>query len=246
MKARLEEIDSQAFGRNVLRLDEPEAGPGFAEFEAEYLAAWEPVYVYVKVPAEELSLIHHFEDQGFRFMEFQLRMSRRLPRKTFDTSAFDGALEMRLLGPEDDLEPVLKLADDIFTIDRLYMDPLLPDKSLAKRRYRLFITKSWQAEDEEVLGFYDRRDGGLVSFHTHKYLGDHLVLTFLGGHAPAFQGSGLVWGGSLLFFNHWINRDIKRVRTHISMANYRIMEAEYKGFDYRPEQSFAVLRKIYP
>ena len=246
MKVIREELDSQAFGRNVLRLDEPEAGPGFAEFEAEYLAAWDPVYVYVKIPAEDLALSHHFEDQGFRFMEFQLRMSRRLPRRAFDTSAFDGVLEMRILGPGDDLEPVLNLADEIFTNDRIYLDPLLPDKSLAKRRYRLYIAKSWLAEDEEVLAFHDRRDGRLVSFHTSKYLGGRLVLTLLGGHAPAHQGSGLGRGCTLNYFNHWISKGIVRVHTHISLANYRGLESEYKGDDYKPEQSFAVLRKIYP
>ena len=246
MRARLEETDSQAFGRNVLRLDEPETGPDFAGFEAEYLKTWAPVYVYVKIPAEEPALIHHFEDQGFRFMEFQLRMSRHLPRRPYDTSAFDGVLEMLVLGPEDDLEPVLMLADEIFTVDRIFQDPLLPDKSLARRRYRLYITKSWLAEDEEVLAFHDRRDGRLVSFHTSKYIDDRLVLTLLGGHTPAHQGSGLGHGCTLNYFNHWIRRGLKRVRTHISLAHYRVLESEYKGDDYKPEQAFAVLRKLYP
>jgi hypothetical protein len=153
---------------------------------------------------------------------------------------------MRVLGPEDDLEPILKLADEIFTLDRVFLDPVLTDKNLAKRRYRLYITKSWLAEDEEVLAFHDRRDGRLVAFHTFKYLDDRLVLTLLGGHASVCRGSGLGRGCTLNFFNHWISKGITRVRTHISLANYQIMEAEFKGDDYKAEQSFAVLRKTYP
>ena len=246
MRARREELDSQAFGRPVLRLDDPEPAPDFADFEAAYLEAWSPVYVYVKIPAEDLPLIHFFENQGFRFMEFQLRMSRRLPRTPFDTSFFDKVLGMEALGPADDLAPILELADEIFTVDRIYLDPLLPGKDLARRRYRLYITQSWRAADEEVLKFFDRRDGRLVSFHTHKYLGDGQVLTFLGGHAPAYQGSGLGRGCTLNYFNHWIGRGVRRVRTHISLAHHKGLEVEYKGDDYKPERSFAVLRKLYP
>ena len=244
MKVIREELDSRAFGRNVLQIVEPEPAPDFKDFETGYLAAFTPFYVYVKIPAEGLPLIHYFEDQGFRFMEFQLRMSRRLPRRKFDTAMFDEVLALSALGPDDDLEPTLRLADEVLKVDRVFMDPALPEGP-ASKRYRLYITNSWKTEDEEVLNFHDRRSGQLVSFHTHKYLGEGLVLTFLGGTARECQGSGLSRGCTLKFFNHWIERGVRRVRTHISLTNYKIMEDEYKGADYKAEQSFAILRKIY-
>ena len=244
MKVQIEELDSQAFGRNVLQIIDPEVDGGFPLFERQYLAEHNPVYVYARIPSERLDLIHFFEAQGFRFMEFQLRMSKRLPGRKFDTAMFDSVLGMEVLGPSGDIEPILRLADDIFDQDRIFLDPLL-DSEIARKRYRLYITKSWLAEDEEVLRFFDKRNGRLVSFHTHKYIDGQLVLTFLGGHAREYQGSGIGLGCAFNYFNHWIGKGCRRVRTHVSMAHGRALETEYKGHDYKAEQTFALLRKIY-
>jgi len=244
MRARKEELDSQAFGRAVLQITEPETQGDFRLFERQYLAEHDPVYVYVRIPSDDLEQVHFFEAQGFRFMELQLRMSKRLPARRFNTSMFDSVLGMEIVGPGDDIESILKLADDIFDRDRILIDPLL-EPQIAKRRYRLYISKSWQSEDEELLRFYDKRNGKLVSFHTHKYMDDQLVLTFLGGHAREYQSTGLGSGCALNYFNHWIERGCRRVRTHVSMAHLKALENEYKGHDYKAEQAFMLLRKIY-
>lgn len=244
MRVVPEELDSQAFERNVLQIKEPEARPDFAAFEAGYVDDYQPYYVYVKVPADALGLIHHFEDQGFRFVEFQLEMTKRLSRK-YDTSLFDGLLGMSEVGPEEDVEPILRLADEIFTVDRIYRDPAL-DPELAKRRYRLYITKSWRSPDERLLKLFDLRDGHLMGFHTHMKQTPTAMLHFLGGLTEESRATGASLGFERIMFNNWIDEGIKKVTTHISLANFNVMEAEYKAFDFKPRQVCAVLRKIYP
>lgn len=243
MRVVLEDLDSQAFERNVLQIKEPEARPDFAAFEAGYLAAYRPGYVYVKIPADSIGLIHYFEDQAFRFVEFQLEMTKRLSRK-YDTALFDGSLGFSEVGPDEDVEPVLRLADEIFTVDRIFRDPEL-DPELAKRRYRLYITKSWRSPDERLLKCLDLRHGRLMGFHTHKKESPTSMLHFLGGLTEEFRATGASLGFERIMFNNWIDEGIKKVTTHISLSNFNVMEAEYKAFDFKPRQAYAVLRKIY-
>ncbi|MDR1045144.1 MAG: hypothetical protein LBP33_08515 [Candidatus Adiutrix sp.] len=243
MNIVLEELDSQAFRRNVMKITDPEAD--FGAFERDYILNRSPAYVYVKIPAENLGLVHYFENHGFRFVEFQLEMSKRLPAKKYDTSMFDSILRLEEAGPEDDIEPILELADSIFDIDRIYLDPDL-DSSLARRRYRLYITKSWQSPGERLIRCLDRRDNSLVGFHTHMKQEPASMLHLLGGVAAKHKGSGATIGFERLLFNRWIEEGIRKVTTHISLSNYKIMEAEYKAFDFKAKQSRVVLRKIYP
>jgi hypothetical protein len=72
------------------------------------------------------------------------------------------------------------------------------------------------------------------------------MLHLLGGVAPGHKGSGAAVGSERLLFNRWIEEGVRKVTTHISLSNYKIMEAEYKAFDFKARQSSAVLRKIYP
>lgn len=244
MKIVLEEIDSQVFGRNILQIREPEQHPDFGSFEIGYLNEYAPFYAYVKTPAEDLALIHYFEDQGFRFVEFQLLMTKRLPRKKYDTAMIDGILSLKEIGPEEDIEPILELADDIFDVDRVYCDPVIgPD--LAKKRYRAYIRKSWQSPKERVIKGYDLRNNNLVSFHTHLRTGPADMLHFLGGTSRPYQASGAAVILQKMMFNNWIDEGLKNITTHISLSNYKIMESEYKALDFKPRQSYAVLRKIY-
>jgi hypothetical protein len=245
VRCALEEIDSLAFGRNVLRLEEPKAQADFRGFEKEYLAAWTPFYVHVKIPAEEPALIHYFEDQGFRFVEFQLRMTKRLPRRKYDLSFFEGAIAAEEAGPTEDIEPILQLADDIFENDRISRDPRL-GRAPARRRYRLYIEKSWRAADEHLLKFYDPRSRELTGFHTHKLTDGATMLHFLGGLARKHWNSGLIFGHELMMYNRWIDLGVRKMVTHISMSNYRTLESGYKAHDFKAEQAFAVLRKLYP
>lgn len=244
MTVVLEELDSQAFGRNVLKINYPQKVADFEAFERRHIWPQSPFYVYLKIPAESLGLIHYFEDQGFRLAEFQLEMVKRLPLKKYDTSMFDSIFQMETLGPDQDLEPVLQLADSIFDVDRIFVDPEL-EVGWARRRYRLYITKSWQSPQERLVVCRDKRDGNLIGFHTHTKRADGSMLHFLGGVAASVQGLGATIGFERMLFNSWIDEGIRKVTTHISLSNYKIMEAEYKAFDFKAKQSSAVLRKIY-
>ncbi|MDR1656429.1 MAG: hypothetical protein LBT47_02585 [Deltaproteobacteria bacterium] len=245
MNVFLEELDSQAFGRNVLKINDPEEVADFENFEREHIMCRSPYYVYVKILAESLSLIHYFEEHGFRFVEYQLEMTKRLPTKKYDTAMFGNIFRLEDVGPMDDIEPILRLADEIFKSDRIFLDPEV-DVSLARNRYRLYITKSWRSTKENLIMCSDLRDNSLIGFHTHLKQDSVSMLHFLGGVAPNHKGSGATIGFERMLFNRWIDEGIRKVTTHISLSNYKIMEAEYKAFDFKAKQSWAVLRKIYP
>ncbi len=240
----MEELDSQAFGRPVLQICKPDLITDFRAFENDYCALWSPVYVYVKIPSDKAILVHYFEDQGFRFVEFQLKMIKRLPRKKYDTSLFNEIIGLAEVGMNEDIEPILLLADESLNVDRVLLDPLV-DPIVAKRRYRLYLLKSWRQENETLIRYYDKRNGWLIGFHSSLIIDAETRLGLLGATAKNVQGLGLGYGSECCLLNSWIDLGVKKFITHISLSNFNIMGVEYKALDFKPRQTFVILRKIY-
>ncbi|NUM33246.1 MAG: hypothetical protein HUU50_01760 [Candidatus Brocadiae bacterium] len=238
-----EPIDSEVFGFNVLQIKDIHCQDNFQEIEKEYQKKHNPFYVYAKIEIEKIPEIHFLEDHGFRFMEYQMRMSKKLPQKLYDTS-FDDVVIMEKVLAQENIDSILSLADTIFTNDRIYIDPYM-GKELSQKRYRAYIQKSHQSSEEELVKFYDKRTQNIISFHTHKSIDNKTILHFLGGVAPEYQGTGACFACEYSLFNSFIQRGIKKIITHISGSNYPIMNFEFKTMDFKPEQAFIVLRKIY-
>ena len=243
MIVQREEIDSQAFGRTVLQIKNIHCQDDFRELEKEYQEIHNPLYVYAKIEIERIPEIHFLEEHGFCFMEYHLRMSKKLPQKLYDTS-FDDVVVMQEVLPEENIDSILEMAGSIFKTDRIYIDPRM-GKDLAQKRYRAYIQKSHQSSEEKLLKFYDKRTQELISFHTHKQIDNKTVLYFLGGIATKYQGTGACFACEYHLFNYSIQHGIKKIITHISGSNYPIINFEFKTMDFKPEQAFIVLRKIY-
>lgn len=240
-----EEItDSNAFGRTVLQVRDVDASVDFQAFERECIQQYNPFYVYAKVRIEDLEQVHYLEKNGFNFVEYQLRMTKHLPRKPFDVSMFDGFVEMVEVSKNEDIEPILQMADEIFDIDRIYVDPLM-SHDLARKRYRAYLKKSQQSDKENFFKFVDKTNGKLIGFHTHLQTDDKTIVHFLGGNAKEYQASGSAFATEYLLFNNYISKGIRKVVTHISGCNYRIFNFEFKTMDFKAEQGFAILRKVY-
>ncbi len=244
MIVQKEEIDSQAFEQSVLQIKDIDCHEDFVGLEREYQEKYHPLYVYAKVEIEKIPEIHFLERHGFCFIEYQLRMTKKLPQKLYDTTLFDDVVAMEEVLPEENIEPILELADTIFKTDRIYIDYMM-GKEFAQKRYRAYIQKSQQSPEEQLVRFFDKRTQDLISFHTHKQINPTTVIHFLGGVAPKYQCTGACFACEYHLFNHFIKQGIKKIITHISGSNYPIMNFEFKTIDFKPEQAFVVLRKIY-
>src|ERR1051326_4487094 len=74
MEANKNEIDSDVLQSRVLEIADFDAGRDFPQFENDYIQRYNPLYVTCKIPAEQIQDVHRLEENGFRFLEFQMRL----------------------------------------------------------------------------------------------------------------------------------------------------------------------------
>jgi hypothetical protein len=245
MEVTKNEIDSEVLGRPVLDIVEFERACNFASFEEEYLRRENPVYVSCKVPAEQIVDVHTLEDHGFRFVEFQMRLRGTL-RKSYDTSAYEYTYSP--VTEAQDLEVVLELASSIFEHDRISRDPHFnsrKDNNLSGVRYRRYVLKSFEADDECVYKLVENATREVVGFSTHRILTSESALLLLGGVRNQEKTSGVGVINDYFALNELKRKGVKWFHTHVSGSNYPIINLEVKGIGFRVVQSFVVLRKVY-
>lgn len=242
MQITKHEIDSQVLGRAVLELSGP-YDADFARIERDYVQAHQPLYVVYKAPIEDIATIHHLEDQGFRFVEAQLRLTFRL-RRQFDTGKMPYVFER--VTTEDQLREVLEIAANTFTDDRFLVDPELRDaEHVSSARYQAYVRQSFVRPDERVYRLVNPATGRTVAFKTHRIVSPEEALMLLGGVHADYKSAGMAPINAYHEFNELMRNGVKRFTTHVSARNYAVMNLEISGFQYRIQKTFIVLRKIY-
>lgn len=238
----INKIDSAVFGSNFLEIQNFSCDADFSEFEQEYVEKFNPYYVSVKIPVENLGEIHFLERSGFSFIEIQIRETLRLKR-LFASNAFS-PYKIELVTNESDLYAVLDIASNTFRHDRFTMDPMIRG-DFSGMRYRLLVRQSFEQENEFVYKFFNGNTGEILGFKTHKILSNDEALMFLGGVVEKYKRSPLPAINGYLELNELYEKGIRKVTTHISGSNYGVLNLEVKEFGYKVARFFTVLRKIY-
>ena len=242
MRVTRNEPDSGVLGRPVLDLFDFDRHADFGDFEASYVGEHAPRLVVCKLPTEDLAAIHALESVGFRFLEFQVRSELRL-KQPYDTTVFPYRYE---IVTEDDpaLAAVLEIAATTFTDDRFTVDPGV-EAHVGGERYCNFVKQSLAAENELVHKLTNVETEELVGFNTCRVLNEQQVLLLIAGVKKAYKSSGLGTVLNYFVFNDFLDRGLRRVRTHQSGRNYPILNVEVGYFGFRVVQTFVVLRKDY-
>jgi len=140
------EIESLVLGKAVLEIRDFKSTDDLVTEENRFRKEHDPLYAICKVPVEDLEAVHRLEDNGFRFLETQLRLSLKM--KTYDTSKFPYSY---LPVEAADLDQILEIAATIFSDDRFSVDPVIKqryDGKAAGERYGRYVTKSVQASSQ--------------------------------------------------------------------------------------------------
>jgi hypothetical protein len=238
-------IDSDIIGCPVLEISGFDGSCDLAALEAEYVQRDNPLYVICKLPVEQIADIHHLEDCGFRFVEFQMRLRGAL-RKTYDTSGYNYSF-LPVTGSED-LQAVLELASTIFEHDRVSRDPFFRQwegRSISGERYRRYVQKSFEAVDECVYKLVDNSTGEIVGFSTHRILTPNSALLLMGGVQNDARNLGVGAINDYFALNELKRKGLKWFHTHVSGSNYPIINLEVRGIGFRVVQSSVVMRKVY-
>ena len=228
----------------MLDLTEIDGEGDIAEFEADYRREHDPYCAVTKVPAEELATVHKLEDHGFRFVEFQMRLTGSLPQ-AFDVSHYPYRIE-RVIS-EAQLEPVLDIATTTFDRDRFSMDPILraAGRNISGERYRRYVLKSFQAADECVYRLVSDFSAETVGFSTHRHLGEGEATLLLGGVRNDLKHSGMGGVNDYFALNELRREGVRRFSGHISGVNYPIINLNMRTLRVRVVACYVVLRKIY-
>jgi len=242
MRVEQIEVDSAVFGRPVLSLHELAPTDDLAAVEMRYVEQFRPIYVYCRVPLEELAVIHRLEQHGFRLVECQIRSTVRFDQD-YDVSRYPYVYER--VQTREALDPVLEIAEKSVEHDRLSMDSAVPS-GISGERYRRYVEKSFSAPNESVWRLFDPASNQTLNFRTHRVTSPQEVLLLLGGVNPEFQGLGLGAISSYFCFNQMRRDGFRRGVTHISAINYRVFNLEIGGMGFRVNATFAILRKVYP
>lgn len=242
MKIDIIPIDSETLGRTVLALSDISLDDNLNDYERMYVAKYSPVYVYAKVPLEQLATIHHLESAGFSFAECQLKLLARLTRE-YDTTKFQ--YEYKKITELPELEEALAIASQAFTHDRYYLDPKgMP--GISAKRYESYLKQSFYSEEEEIWRLIDIQNKKTVAFRSHRRTSQDEALLLLGGVDKELHSLGLGVVSSYFCLNQLKSAGFKRAFTHISLVNKPIFDLEVTHLGFRYQQSFAVLRKLYP
>lgn len=244
MNISLEQIDSIAFGQNVLKLLDIDDSVKYSEFEKNYISEYNPRYVYTKIKADDISKIHYLESNGFEFIECQIELFKRIT-KLYDTSIFDESITVEQVCNRQDLDVIYKVSDSAFNnIDRIYVDEKI-DNAIAKKRYHLYLKNSFEKSNQRLDKLVDNKLNKIIGFHSLLYKDERSVLLLLGGILPEYQSSGINYALDFNIYNDLYKSGHKNITTHISAKNIKIMNYLTKVLDFKFKNSCIVLRKVY-
>lgn len=199
-------------------------------------------YVVIKIPVSDLSLLHSLENIGFNFMECQYQISRDLlnyrPPEDFMHLLETVTTNDISKNPEQLNWLIGNIETDMFSTDRIYLDPTL-SKETAAIRYQNWIKDIFF--NKEIHCFNVIKDTVSVGFGIGKIDETKGELhNILGGCWKSYQKLGL---GPVFIhapFIHFKNK-IKRIVTNISSNNMPVFRL-YSSFCYRVDKVCYVLR----
>lgn len=242
MKISKLEIESKMLNGNVLQIDDIDNETNLTDFEKKMIKDFDPVYVYCKINATDITSLHHFEEIGFRFSEFRLNTSLRVEDTDFSTFSFF-PYQIELLSEEDYLEKASKILISSFADDRFSIDPLVGE-SFSKKRIKANLQKSFKSYPNEiVLGLVNSNTKELIAFRTASLFKDE-VFYYQYAVSPKYnfnQFASMLETGVIVFLKEQGIQIINAVTTGFNTSELsRLLTNNFKI-----DSSIVLLRKVY-
>ena len=241
MRAELNQIDSEAAGRNVVDILDYSAAEDFASFERQVVQPLKPGVVFCKMDAGDVPSIQKLEQHEFRFADYQLSLRYRM-RQPPEPKPYPYHWER--VTNQEDLGAALELAGKIFEHDRFSRDPEF-GPGVAGKRYRAYVQKSYRAADERVYVMKTDDTARVVSFGTIRLLNSTEARLLIGGVATELKQSGMGVIHDYVGLKTYYSEGIRVLHTVVSGTNYPIMNLEIGHLGFRITGCQVVLKKRY-
>ena len=242
MKIVKNEIDSIVLNKTSIDIFDYEYLEDFKIFESNYLKEFSPKYVVCKIPSEQIENIHILENNGFNFIEFQLK-ARLVLEDSYSTFAYF-PYKFSQVGDKAELEKVLDILRNSRIDNRFLVDPVIKNE-LSQKRYEILVKKSFENEAEFLYKLYNSQTNEIIGFKTFKIINKNEAQLFLGAVLKKYESSSYSDINNIYLFNELQNLGLNSIFTNISGRSYKEINQGIKGFKYEVQQTYLVLRKIY-
>lgn len=229
--------DSKVIGKNVLEInnDFDLDNDEYNKTEAKIVSEYSPFMIFCKVPIHDIVRIHYLEEAGFRFMETQFHIVRKIQEKFSIKSDIECSPYQ-----EGDLPKIIEIAKTTFDTDRYSIDPYI-GREIAGQRYANWILNSINNKENILLKY--SLENEIIGFHLIKVSGK-IAHALLGGVREDYKSSGAGVFINLLLNNYLYSMGLKSIDTYISAANIGIFNIDIY-MQYKIKDVTAVLRKVF-
>jgi hypothetical protein len=202
-------------------------------------------YIVVKVPSDELHLVHELEDIGFKFIENQFIV-------TMDPSNINEMDESFLTHfPEMSVKKVTKsyeieiinsnIAEGMFVNDRISVDPCF-SKEQSLKRLQNWISELYNKKNAEIYFLVKKEQN--AGFLVLESIDDHKVLITFAGLFNLFKNSGIAFFLVYFTMKLALKQKKSKVEAIFSSNNRNMFNIISRTIRFRVENSYLVLRKI--
>lgn len=203
-------------------------------------------HAVAKVPATNLAQTHLLEAEGFRFVETQLSLGKRLREVRFDprVAAFAKSFAYcPVETPEGFAAICEQVGKGLFDTDRIYLDPALGPELSARRYLRWMNTMFLNPARFRFFTLREQASGKDVGFVCMDLSNPEAYRGVLAGIYEDFKNAGL--GFLIIYFplSYAREQGCSYYRTAISTNNLAVLNL-YTFFAFQVEGCYTVLRKL--
>lgn len=203
-------------------------------------------YVVIKIPVGHLELLHKLECEGFNFLETQFFITKKISGSIIPQIAerMSKMFTIEYLGKEKNAwkNVISKISDNLFTTDRVFLDPLIP-KGTSAIRYKNWMRDLFD-DPNAWLAIIKKNDEPCMFNLCINNSETSSVNYVLAGVFENYKNSGMGIVLPIPTLQYAKDYKYEIVETSISSNNLSILRLyEYYGFE--TQTANYVLRKKY-
>lgn len=237
---RLIEPDSSVFGQSVFEIESFKSKTDLNTL-IKKLEDQNTLYAYCKLSDKELSKIHLLEQAGFNFIESQFKVQINIERAYNPMMYYP--YKIGLLSNKAELKVLYAIIEENLIENRVSSDPGLKS-GLGLKRYKAYLEKSFSNPNEDIYKIFNSRNNEIIGFQTNTKSSNHTAQLYLSGLKKSIQ-SFMEGINYLMHFEALRNEGYELVTTSINGNNFKEMNYEISGFEYKIIEHHIVLRKIF-
>lgn len=200
-------------------------------------------YFYVEIPSSNLSVVHLFEDFGFRFSEFRIHLTLELDLYDDYSRAFYPYVA-DFVSDDEYLENALDILSQTLPDDRFSNDPQIPPY-FSLERNKAHLLKSFQNYPNEwIIGVYHQQTSELVGFWSMGINSQESAFLYQFGVRKVEDPIFLTHCTDALSFSFLKHQGIKRVQSISTGFNIAEINRFIIGAGFKVTNSNVIMRKI--